>query len=140
MNAAPSGTAPGAVRVGYARCSTDGQDVVVQTEQLLGLGVSEDRIYIDRGFSGTTGRNRGGLDQALTAVWPPSVFTVTKFDRFARNMAEANQILTDLSDRGVPFGLGASVYDWNDPFGRLFLQTLAMVAEFEAGYVGGSES
>ena len=30
------------------------------------------------------------------------------------------------------FGLGASVYDWNDPFGRLFLQTLAIVAEFEA--------
>jgi DNA invertase Pin-like site-specific DNA recombinase len=65
-------------------------------------------------------------------VWPASVFTVTKFDRFARNMAEANQILTDLSDRQVLFGLGGSVYDWNDPFGRLFLQTLAMVAEFEA--------
>ena len=30
------------------------------------------------------------------------------------------------------FGLGSSVYDWTDPFGRLFLQTLAMVAEFEA--------
>ena len=53
-----------------------------------------------RGFSGTTRRNRGGLDQALAAVWPDSVFTVTKFDRFARNMAEANQILTDLSGRG----------------------------------------
>ncbi|MER5326311.1 recombinase family protein [Streptosporangium roseum] len=61
-----------------------------------------------------------------------TVFTVTKFDRFARNMAEANDILTGLSGRGVLFGLGASVYDWNDPFGRLFLQTLAMVAEFEA--------
>jgi DNA invertase Pin-like site-specific DNA recombinase len=72
------------------------------------------------------------LDQALAAVWNGSVFTVTKFDRFARNMAEANQILTDLRGRGVLFGLGASVYDWNDPFGRLFLQTLAMVAEFEA--------
>ncbi|MEV4188547.1 recombinase family protein [Streptosporangium canum] len=47
-------------------------------------------------------------------------------------MAEANGILTDLSGRGVLFGLGGSVYDWNDPFGRLFLQTLAMVAEFEA--------
>lgn len=34
--------------------------------------------------------------------------------------------------RGVRFGLGGSVYDWTDPFGRLFLQTLAMVAEFEA--------
>jgi len=32
----------------------------------------------------------------------------------------------------VLFDLGASVYDWNDPFGRLFLQTLAIVAEFEA--------
>jgi DNA invertase Pin-like site-specific DNA recombinase len=34
-----------------------------------------------------------------------------KFDRFARNMAEANDILTDLRGRGVQFGLGASVYD-----------------------------
>jgi DNA invertase Pin-like site-specific DNA recombinase len=118
-------------RVGYARCSTDEQDVIVQTEQLQALGVDPDRIYIDRGFSGTTRTNRAGLDQALAAVWDGSVFTVTKFDRFARNMAEANEILTDLRGRGV-FGLGASVYDWNDPFGRLFLQTLAMVAEFEA--------
>ncbi len=41
-------------------------------------------------------------------MWRGSVF---KFDRFARNMAEANQILTDLSDREVLFGLGGSVHD-----------------------------
>jgi DNA invertase Pin-like site-specific DNA recombinase len=35
----------------------------------------------------------------------------------------------------VRFGLGASIHDWNDPFGRLFLQTLAMVAEFEANLI-----
>jgi DNA invertase Pin-like site-specific DNA recombinase len=34
-------------------------------------------------------------------VWDGTVFTVTKFDRFARTMADANQILADLSDRGV---------------------------------------
>jgi DNA invertase Pin-like site-specific DNA recombinase len=33
---------------------------------------------------------------------------------------------------GVLFGLGASVYDWKNPFGRVFLQTLTMVSEFEA--------
>ncbi|SFK72340.1 Resolvase, N terminal domain [Streptosporangium canum] len=65
-------------------------------------------------------------------MWDGSVFTVTKFDRFARNMAEANKILTGLSGHGVLFGLGAPVYDWNAPFGRLFLQTLAMVAECES--------
>ncbi|WP_433411237.1 hypothetical protein ACQP1V_22045 [Microtetraspora malaysiensis] len=32
--------------VGYARCSTDEQDVIIQTEQLLALGVPKDRIYI----------------------------------------------------------------------------------------------
>lgn len=120
------------VRVGYARCSTDEQDVEVQIDQLRALGVADDRIYIDRGFSGTRRANRAGLDQALAAVWDGTIFTVTKFDRFARNMAEAHTILTDLSNRGVRFALGGSIYDWNDPFGRLFLQTLAMVAEFEA--------
>jgi DNA invertase Pin-like site-specific DNA recombinase len=119
-------------RVGYARCSTDEQDVDIQIEQLTAIGVASDRIYIDRGFSGTRRTNRTGLDQALAAVWPGSILTVTKFDRFARDVADAHTILTDLSDRGVLFGLGASVYDWKDPFGRLFLQTLAMVAEFEA--------
>jgi len=77
-------------------------------------------------------RRRAGLDQALAAVWPGSILTVTKFDRFARDVADAHAILTGLSNRGVLFGLGASVYDWKDPFGRLFLQTLAIVAEFEA--------
>jgi DNA invertase Pin-like site-specific DNA recombinase len=118
--------------VGYARCSTDEQDVVVQTEQLHALGVAPERIYIDRGFSATKRDKRAGLDQALAAVWNGSVFTVTTFDRFARDVADAHAILTDLSNRGVRFGLGASIYDWTDPFGRLFLQTLAMVAEFEA--------
>lgn len=107
----------------------------MQTEQLVALGVAEERIYIDRGFSGSSRRNRGGLDQALAAVWSGSIFTVTKFDRFARNMTEACQILDALSGRGIKFGLGGSVYDWEDPFGRLFLQTLAMVAEFEGNLI-----
>jgi DNA invertase Pin-like site-specific DNA recombinase len=119
-------------RVGYARCSTDEQDVDLQIEQLTALGVAPERVYIDRGFSGTRRTHRAGLDQALAALWPGSILTVTKFDRFARDVADAHTILTDLSERGVLFGLGSAVYDWTDPFGRLFLQTLAMVAEFEA--------
>ncbi|GAA5050122.1 recombinase family protein [Nocardia callitridis] len=127
-------------RVGYVRCSTDEQDVEIQTEQLLALAVPRERIFIDKGFSGTTRKNRTGLDNALTAVTSAAaaaagrqvVLTTTKFDRFARNMAEAGEILTDLRKREVLFGLGSSIYDWHDPFGKLFLQTLAMVAEFEA--------
>ncbi|MEU8310605.1 recombinase family protein [Actinomadura sp. NPDC048955] len=37
-----------------------------------------------------------------------------------------------LSGRQLLFGLCGSVYARNDPFGRRFLQTLAMAAEVEA--------
>ncbi|WP_324189701.1 recombinase family protein [Nocardia otitidiscaviarum] len=126
--------------MGYVRCSTDEQDVEIQTDQLLALGVPRERIFVDKGFSGTTRKNRTGLDSALTAVTSAAaavtdrqvVLATTRFDRFARNMAEAGEILTGLRERDVLFGLGSQIYDWADPFGKLFLQTLAMVAEFEA--------
>ena len=53
--------------IGYARCSTDRQDLASQRQALLELGVAEDRIYIDQGLTGTN-RARPGLDQALAAV------------------------------------------------------------------------
>jgi len=48
--------------IGYARCSTDKQDLTVQRETLLQLGVAADRIYTDKGFTGTN-RTRPGLDR-----------------------------------------------------------------------------
>jgi DNA invertase Pin-like site-specific DNA recombinase len=36
-----------ALLIGYARCSTDQQDLTVQREGLLGLGVDTARIYVD---------------------------------------------------------------------------------------------
>ena len=53
-------------RIGYCRCSTDGQDVEIQTEQLLALGVPHERIFIDKGFSGSTRKNRAGLDLKIS--------------------------------------------------------------------------
>ena len=38
------------VRIGYARCSTDRQDLTAQRAALEGLGVEPDRIYTDHGF------------------------------------------------------------------------------------------
>ncbi|WP_281032302.1 hypothetical protein [Nocardia aobensis] len=38
------------------------------------------------------------------------VLTTTKFDRFARNMTDADDILISLREREVLFGLGSQVY------------------------------
>jgi hypothetical protein len=48
--------------IGYARCSTDTQDLTAQRERLRELGVADERIYLDHGLTGTN-RKRPGLDQ-----------------------------------------------------------------------------
>ena len=40
--------------IGYARCSTDRQDLAAQRQALLELGVAENRIYTYHGLTGTT--------------------------------------------------------------------------------------
>jgi hypothetical protein len=42
--------------IGYARCSSDKQDLTVQHEALLKLGVAADRIYTDHGLIGNNPR------------------------------------------------------------------------------------
>ena len=37
--------------IGYARCSTDKQDLTAQRRALIELGVPEDRIYTDHGLT-----------------------------------------------------------------------------------------
>ena len=69
--------------IGYARCSTLAQDLTAQRQALAALGVPADRVYLDKGLTGT-GRARPGLDQALAAVREGDTLTVTKLDRLAR--------------------------------------------------------
>jgi Resolvase, N terminal domain len=45
--------------VGYARVSTEQQDLTVQRDGLHALGVGDDRIYVDHGLTGTN-RDRPG--------------------------------------------------------------------------------
>ncbi len=52
--------------IGYARCSTDEQDLTAQRDALAGLGVSSKRIYVDHGLTGAN-RARPGLREALAA-------------------------------------------------------------------------
>ena len=69
-----------ATLVGYCRCSTDAQDLTAQRQRLRELGVTEDRIYLDHGLTGTN-RARPGLDQALAALREGDTLVVPKLDR-----------------------------------------------------------
>ena len=120
--------------IGYARCSTDRQDLAAQRQALLELGVAEDRIYTDHGFTGTT-RARPGLDQALAAVRAGDTLVVPKLDRLARSVPDARAIADRLRERGVKLALGRALYDPSDPMGKMFFNILATFAEFEADLI-----
>jgi DNA invertase Pin-like site-specific DNA recombinase len=119
-----------ATLIGYARCSTDKQDVEAQRQTLLALGVMGERIYLDRGLTGTN-RRRPGLDQALAAVRSGDTLVVPKLDRLARSVPDARDIGDSLVARGVKLSLGGTIYDPSDPMGKMFFNILATFAEFE---------
>jgi DNA invertase Pin-like site-specific DNA recombinase len=108
-----------ATLIGYARCSTDKQDLAAQEAGLLALGVAPDRIYTDHGLTGTN-RARPGLDQALAAVRAGDTLVVPKLDRLARSVPDARDIADGLVKRGVRLAIGSSTYDPTDPMGKMF--------------------
>lgn len=116
--------------IGYARCSTDTQDLTAQRQRLHELGVADDRIYLDHGLTGTT-RARPGLDQALAAVRAGDTLVVPKLDRLARSVPDARAIGDDLAARGIKLSLDGQLYDPTDPMGKMFFNILATFAEFE---------
>ena len=118
------------VLIGYARCSTDKQDLAAQRQTLRGLGVSDDRVYLDHGMTGRD-RNRPGLEQALAAVRSGDTLVVPKLDRLARSVPDARAIGDSLTAGGVRLSIGGTVYDPADPIGKMFFNILATFAEFE---------
>ena len=123
-----------ATLIGYARCSIDRQELTAQRQALVELGVEPDRIYMDKGLTGTN-RARPGLDQAMAAVRKGDTLVVSKLDRLARSVPDARHIAGQLEAKGVKLALGRSIYDPTDPMGKMFFNILATFAEFEADLI-----
>lgn len=122
------------LKIGYARVSTEEQDLTAQRSALRSLGVDRGRVYVDHGLTGTN-RDRPGLQQAMAACRKGDTLVVTKLDRLARSLPDARDIADELTRRGIKLSLGAAVYDPADPVGRLLFNVLGMVAEFEADLI-----
>ena len=120
--------------IGYARCSTDKQDLTAQKQALTQLGVDPAHLYTDQGLTGSN-RARAGLDQALAAIRQGDTFVVPKLDRLARSVPDARAIADQLQAKGVALAIGQNLYDPTDPMGKMFFNILATFAEFEADLI-----
>lgn len=115
--------------IGYARVSSVGQSLDVQTEMLTKAGC--EKIYAEK-RSGLDGK-RIELAHCLDYVREGDVLLVTKLDRLARSTSDFYAIAGRLRDKGVGFRcLDNPDLDTTSKSGKLLLGILALIAEFEA--------
>ncbi|WP_027231513.1 recombinase family protein [Phyllobacterium sp. UNC302MFCol5.2] len=113
--------------VGYARVSSVGQDHAGQVERLKAAGAT--KIFQEK-RSGVD-RERDELKKCLDYVREGDTLLVTKLDRLARSAIDLLNIVREMQGKGVAFKALDQSLDMTTPAGKLQLQVLAAVAEFE---------
>lgn len=116
--------------VGYARVSTDQQETDLQLDALRRAGVQ--RIFEEKGSS--VGR-RPQLQRALAALRPGDTLVVFKLDRLARSLRNLLDIIERMELAGAGFKSLTEPIDTVTAAGRLMLQMLGAVAEFERSLI-----
>ncbi|MCX5378560.1 recombinase family protein [Streptomyces sp. NBC_00091] len=120
--------------IGYARVSTDDQEAQLQQDALTVAGCA--RIFTDKASGKNT--DRPELTAALDYLRPGDTLCVWKLDRFARSLIDLVTLVDSLAARGIGFkvltGALASI-DPNTPDGRLMLQVVGAMAEFERSLI-----
>ena len=113
--------------LGYARVSTDDQNLDAQTDALIGAGA--ERIFADK--IGGTKRVRPELDVLLNQLRPGDVVVVAKYDRLARSLRDFLDLVEAIKERGAGFRSLAEDIDTTTPAGRLVFHVFASIAQFE---------
>jgi DNA invertase Pin-like site-specific DNA recombinase len=112
---------------GYARASTEGQNLDAQQDALTAAGT--ERLFSDR-ISGSL-RQRPELDRMLDQLRSSDVVVVTKYDRLARSLRDLLDIVEAIQTRGAGFRSLAEDIDTTTPAGRLVFHVFASIAQFE---------
>jgi len=126
------GKRAGNMLIGYARVSTDGQNLALQQEALKGAGCQ--RVYEEK-VSGA-GRPRPELGRLLDYLRAGDVVVVSRLDRLARSTRDLLDIAERLKEAGA--GLRSLDEPWADttsPAGRMVLTVFAGIAEFERALI-----
>jgi len=113
--------------IGYARVSTENQNLSLQKEALLKDGC--EKIYEDI-VSGTKS-NKPGLTQVLEVLREGDTLVVWKLDRLGRSVKNLISLIADLNSKGIHFKSITDSIDTSTPSGRFFFHIMASLAEME---------
>ena len=114
--------------VGYARVSTQDQDLSAQLDALKKAGA----VTIFREKISGVRADRPQLHKLMASLRKGDVVVVTKLDRLGRSTRELLNLLDAIDKAGAKFrSIGDPAWNTETPTGRLLSTLLAGIAEFE---------
>ncbi|GAE63569.1 recombinase family protein [Chryseobacterium indologenes] len=118
--------------VGYARISTPGQQLSVQTELLKENGC--ERIFTD--IASGVREDREGLNEMLSYLRKGDIILVYKTDRIFRSLKNMIELIEKFNKKGVLFkSLTEPAFDTTSANGKFIIQIFGAVAEFERNLI-----
>ena len=117
---------------GYARVSTNGQDLAAQDAELRAFGCA--KVFKEKASGARS--DRPELAKVIGRLEPGDVLVVVRLDRLARSTRDLLNVLDELSKRGAGFrSLKDTWADTTTPHGKLMLTVLGGLAEFERSLI-----
>ena len=113
---------------GYARVSTEDQDLTIQNAALEAAGCMT--IFAEK-KSGTRRDGRTELEVLFACVREGDIVVVTRIDRLARSIRDLQNLVHELREKGVALRATEQPIDTATAAGKAFLDMLGVFAEFE---------
>jgi len=113
--------------LGYARVSTDDQDLASQRTRLESAGAF--RVFADV-ISGKT-FDRPGLTDLLDHIRPGDTIAVVRLDRLGRSLRELLEVVETLKKRGIALLSLEEKIDTSSAAGELVFHVFGAIAQFE---------
>lgn len=117
--------------IGYARVSTDDQNLNLQRDALNQAGCEQ--LFEDQ-FSGTKAE-RPGLHRALTYARAGDTLVVWRLDRLSRSLKDLIEMVALLESKGIGLRSLQESIDTSSSSGKLIFHLFGALAEFERNLI-----
>jgi DNA invertase Pin-like site-specific DNA recombinase len=119
-------------KIGYARCSSQGQDLTIQQDRLRKAGCT---IIRSEKVSGGSQQGRDELTSIMEFVREGDELVVLKLDRLGRNTRDVLNLVHDLRQKGAVLSVLEPKFATTDVAGPILVTVLGMVAELERSFI-----
>jgi DNA invertase Pin-like site-specific DNA recombinase len=115
--------------IGYARVSTDDQNLDTQRAALIRAGVHHGKIYEEK-VSGASNK-RPELLECLKVLGPGDVLVIWKLDRLGRDLANLIRLANQIAEQGAQLRSLTEAIDTTTAYGTLFFNIIGAFSQFE---------